>query len=324
VKCVNGGQKTAKTKFLFATDIHGAEQVWRKFLNSAKYFNLDALVLSGDMTGKMIIPLIKRPDGKYDATLLKTDYVLTKEEILGFEKKVRAAAYIPYQTTPEEAAELRADSEKVEKLFEKLQVEIVKIWLDLVPEKVPEKCKVIISPGNDDKLAIDDVIRSRPRVIYGESNVVSLDEEHEVACCGWSNPTPWNSPRECSEEELLERLERTVSNVKNIRAAVFCFHVPPYNSEIDRAPKLDKDFRPIYEGGRPVFIPVGSKAVRRVIEKYQPLLGLHGHIHESPGFVKIGRTQCLNPGSEYSEGILKAFLVEIDGEKITRLQRVEA
>mgnify|MGYP001072360351 CR=1 FL=1 len=315
---------TAKTRFLFATDIHGAEQVWRKFLNSAKYFKLDALILSGDMTGKMIIPIIKRPDGKYEASVLKTDYVLTKDELPEFSKELRAASYIPYETTPKEAAELRADSEKVEKLFEKLQVEIVKYWLTLVPEKVPKNCKVIISPGNDDKLAIDPVIKANRSVIYGESNVVSLDEEHEVACCGWSNPTPWNSPRECSEEELLDRLEKTVSKVKNMRAAVFCFHVPPYNSEIDRAPKLDKDLRPVYEGGRPVFMPVGSKAVRTIIEKYQPLLGLHGHIHESPGFIKIGRTQCLNPGSEYSEGILRAYLVEIESEKILRLQRVEA
>lgn len=276
------------------------------------------------MTGKMIIPIVKRPDGNYDATLLKTDYILKKEDLPQFEKKLRGASYIPYETTPEEAAVLRADSEKVEKLFEKLQVEIVKIWLDLISEKVPNNCKVIISPGNDDKLAIDDVIKSHQSAIYGESNVVNLDEEHEVACCGWSNPTPWNSPRECSEEELLRRLEATVSKVKNMRTAVFCFHVPPYNSEIDRAPKLDKDLRPVYAGSSPVFIPVGSRAVRQVIEKYQPLLGLHGHIHESPGFIRIGRTQCLNPGSEYSEGILRAYLVEIDGYKITRLQRVEA
>lgn len=272
----------------------------------------------------MIIPIVKRPDGNYDATLLKTDYILKKEDLPQFEKKLRGASYIPYETTPEEAAVLRADSEKVEKLFEKLQVEIVKIWLGLISEKVPNNCKVIISPGNDDKLAIDDVIKSHQSAIYGESNVVNLDEEHEVACCGWSNPTPWNSPRECSEEELLRRLEATVSKVKNMRTAVFCFHVPPYNSEIDRAPKLDKDLRPVYAGSSPVFIPVGSRAVRQVIEKYQPLLGLHGHIHESPGFIRIGRTQCLNPGSEYSEGILRAYLVEIDGYKITRLQRVEA
>jgi hypothetical protein len=56
-------------------------------------------------------------------------------------------------------------------------------------------------------------------------------------------------------------------------------------------------------------ISVGSKAVRAAIEKYQPLVGLHGHIHESRSAQKIGRTTCINPGSEYGEGILRGCLV---------------
>ena len=48
-------------------------------------------------------------------------------------------------------------------------------------------------------------------------------------------------------------------------------------------------------------IHAGSTAVRASIEKHQPLVGLHGHIHESKGFVTLGRTLCLNPGSEYGK-----------------------
>lgn len=315
---------TAKVRFLFATDIHGSDEVWRKFLNSAKYFSLDALILSGDMTGKTIVPIVKEADGKYHASLLGTDYALTEEELPKFAKMAKSAGYILYETDLIEIEELRANPEKVEKLFEKLQVETVKSWLALIPARVPKDCKIIISPGNDDKLAIDPIIKSSPHVIYGESNVVNLDGEHEAACCGWTNPTPWKTPRECSEEELLQRLESTVSQVKIMQTAVFCFHAPPHNSMIDRAPAIDENFRPIYDAGRPRMISVGSISVRKIIEKYQPLLGLHGHIHESPGFVKIGRTICLNPGSEYSEGILRAYLVELEREKIKRLQRVEA
>ena len=237
---------------------------------------------------------------------------------------MRRVSYIPYVTTAEEAAILEADKEKTEKLFEKLQVEIISKWLSLIPERVPKNCKVILSPGNDDVFVIDDVIRKDPGVVFGEEEVVSLDEEHEVACCGWTNFTPWHSPRECSEEELQQRLERVVAQIKNMKTAVFCFHCPPYNSVIDMAPKLTKDFKPIYEGGQPVMIPVGCTAVRKIVEKYQPLIGLHGHIHESPGFIKIGRTPCLNPGSEYAEGVMRAYLVEIEGDKIKKLQRVEA
>lgn len=314
----------ARTRFLFATDLHGSEEVWKKFLNSSKYFDLDALVLSGDMTGKLIIPVVKRDDGRYDSSLHGKDRILEEKDLASFEEEIRRAAYIPYRTTPEEAAEIHANEEKRENLFKRLQVEIVRYWLTLIPPRVPDKCRVILSPGNDDVFEIDEVIKENGRVIYGEENVVALDNEHEVACMGWSNPTPWNSPRECSEEELWERIEKVVSQIRDVDRSVFCFHCPPYDSQIDHAPKLKPDFTPVYAHGRPLMVPVGSKSVRRAIEKHQPLLCLHGHIHESPGFINIGRTKCLNPGSEYGEGILRAFLVELEGKKIPRLQRVEA
>lgn len=317
----------AKVRFLFATDLHGNETVWRKFLNSSKkeHFDLDALVISGDMTGKLIVPIIKRDDGKWNASLHAEDHVFDDSDIPAFEEKVRRVGYIPYRTTPAEAEELGRDEDRRERLFESMQVQIIKQWLSLIPDRVPKKCRVILTPGNDDVLAIDDVIRADKNAIYGEEEVVHLDNEHEVACCGWTNPTPWHTARETTEEKLLEKLERTVSEITNLETAVFCFHCPPFNTGlIDMAPKLTPDLRPVYAHGRPEMIPVGSTAVRSIIEKYQPLLTLHGHIHESPGFVNIGRTQCLNPGSEYGEGILRAFLVELDKNKITRLQRVES
>ena len=316
----------AKTRFLFSTDFHGSETVWRKFLNAARYFDLDALVLSGDMTGKLMVPIIRQSDGRYKATLMNEDHVLTEEEIPAFKKKCRMITYIPYRTTPEEVERIANDDQYKEDLFERLECEIVEYWLTLIPDRVPEKCKVIISPGNDDKHSIDDVIRasSNSQVIFGEEEVVELDEQHEVLCFGWSNPTPFDSPRECSEEELEERLERTVAKVKNVETAVFCIHVPPYNTFIDQAPMLEDDLSVTVRAGHTHMVPVGSTAVRKIIEKYQPLLGLHGHIHESPGRIKLGRTECLNPGSEYGEGILKGFLVEIDDTKLTQLRRIDA
>lgn len=309
---------------MFTTDLHGSETCWRKFLNSAKLFNLDALVMSGDMTGKLMVPIIKRPDGKWNATFLGKDEVLEDEDLPEFEKKCRLISYIPYRTTPEEARRIATDEQYREDLFEKQEGEIVKVWLSLIKDRVPDHVKIIISPGNDDKFSIDEILRNDPRVIFGEEEVVALDDQHEVMCVGWANYTPFQSPRECSEEELEQKLEATVAKVKNVRTAVFCLHVPPIHSHLDDCPKLDKNLRPIIEGGRIVMTVGGSSAVRKIIQKYQPLLSLHGHIHESPGATKIGRTQCLNPGSEYGEGIFKGYLVEIDGDKITKLQRVEA
>jgi len=313
----------AKTSFMFATDLHGSETVWRKFLNSARVCNLDALRLSGDMTGKIMVPIVKQPNGKYKSHLLDKDYELEESEIPKFAEQVRRLSYLPYVTTPDELEEIANNEEYREQVFEKLECEIVEYWLTLIPDRVPDHVKIIISPGNDDKFSIDEVIRANPRVIFGEEEVVDLDGEHEVLCFGWSNPTPFNSPRECSEEELEERLERVVARIKNMDTAIFCIHVPPYDSMIDYAPLVDEELRIKVVGGKPQMVPVGSKAVRKIIEKYQPLLGLHGHIHESPGYVKIGRTECLNPGSEYGEGIFKGYLVTVDGPKIKRLQRVE-
>jgi len=313
----------AKSKFIFTTDLHGSETCWRKFLNTAKIHDLDALVMSGDMTGKIMIPIVKRADGKWNATLLDTPYVLEDKDLPEFEKKCRMICYLPYRTTSAEVSKITESEKYREDLFEELEKQIVSYWLTIIPEKVPKKCKVIISPGNDDKLGIDEVIKKCPHVIFGEEEVIALDSEHEVACCGWSNPTPFDSPRECSEEELEQRLEKTIAKLKNVATSIFCFHVPPYDSGIDEAPMLDSTLKPIVVGGSPQMGPAGSKAVRKMIEKYQPMLGLHGHIHESKGKYKIGRTECLNPGSEYSEGIFKGFLVEVEGDKITKLQRVE-
>jgi Icc-related predicted phosphoesterase len=314
----------AIVRIVFASDFHGNEQVWRKFLNSAKIFKANWLIMGGDLTGKVLTPIVLQPDGTYKADFLDKTNTIQPGEVEDFKKLVREHCYIPYVCDQKQFEELQqAPQEKVEEIFAELECQTLKEWLDLIPKKLTDDVKVLIHPGNDDKFELDDVIKNSPYCTFAEESVVNLDGEHEAACLGWSNPTPWNSPRECSEDELMAKLEKLALNVKNVKSALFCLHCPPFESQIDNAPKLDKDLRPVMEGGRPVYIPVGSKSVRAIIEKYQPLLGLHGHIHECRGWMKIGRTQCMNPGSEYTEGILSGYLIEIDGEKIKRLQRIE-
>ena len=312
----------SKTRIIFSSDFHGSDVVWRKFLNSASMFKANVLLMGGDMTSKVMVPIVREPEGGYSADFLGKQLKIPGEGLSDLKKQIRENCYLPYVCSKAEVEKLSKDPESVEKVFEDLEVEMVKDWLSLIPKKAPD-ARVIIHPGNDDKFVLDDVLKNSRNVIFAEESVVNFDEFHEAACVGWSNPTPWNSPRECTEEQLLEKLEKTVSQLKSVETSCFCFHVPPYNSTIDMAPKLDATLRPVYEGGRPAFIPVGSKSVRKVIEKYQPLLGLHGHIHESPGLVKIGRTQCINPGSEYSEGILRAYIIELEDGKVKRLQRLE-
>ena len=281
--------------------------------------------MGGDLTGKILTPIVLQPDGTYKADFLDRVHVIQSTEVADFKKKVREQCYIPYVCDGAEFERLKtASQDEIEKIFADLECKTLQDWLDLIPTKIPKNStRVLIHPGNDDKFELDGVLKACPYVTFAEENVIDLDGEHEAACCGWSNPTPWNSPRECSEEELMTKLETLSSQVKNVDKSLFCLHCPPFESQIDQAPLLDKQLRPVTEAGRPVLVPVGAKSVRKIIEKYQPLLGMHGHIHECRGWMKIGRTQCMNPGSEYSEGILSAYLIEIDGQKIKKLQRVE-
>jgi Icc-related predicted phosphoesterase len=314
----------AKVRILFASDFHGNEMVWRKFLNSASMFKVNWLIMGGDLTGKVLTPIVLQPDGTYKAEFLDQTHTIEASGLEKFRTLVKDHCYIPYVCDQKQFEELKqAPQDEIEKIFAKLECQTLQEWLDLVPKKLTKDTKVLIHPGNDDKFELDDVIKNSQYVTYAEESVVNLDGEHEAACLGWSNPTPWNSPRECSEEELMAKLQKLVPQVQNVDKAIFCLHCPPYETQIDQAPLLDKDLKPVMQGGRPIYIPVGSKSVRAIIEKYQPLLGLHGHIHECRGFMKIGRTQCMNPGSEYTEGLLSAYLIELDGVTIRKLQRVE-
>jgi hypothetical protein len=162
---------------------------------------------------------------------------------------------------------------------------------------------------------VDDVIKTSKCVELAEGRVIPLDKHHEMVSTGWSNPTPWDTHREEPDDALLKRIEAITPNLHDPANAVFSLHAPPYGSGLDEAPELTKDMRLAYAGQS--LVPVGSQAVLKVIEKYQPLLGLHGHIHEGKGSRKIKRTLCINPGSMYEQGILHGAVVELKPNKVS-------
>src|SRR5208282_4239351 len=303
------------TRIFYTTDLHGSEKVFVKFLNAAKMYKANVVIMGGDMTGKMIVPIVKQPDGSYKSKLLGTDVSATnKEEIEKLESNIRYNGFYPYYTNPQEMDELNKDPTKIDALFNKLMAETVKHWMEIAAERLRElNAKVYMTPGNDDAFAIDDVLNSSNAITNPEGKVVTIDEHHEMISSGYSNRTPWDSPRELSEEELEKKIEEMAVQVKDMKNCIFNFHCPPYDSGIDTAAKLDKDLKPVVVPGTGVeMVPVGSTAVKKLIEKYQPLMGLHGHIHEARGETKIGRTVCYNPGSEYGEGVLRGIIVNID------------
>ncbi|MEP7133309.1 MAG: metallophosphoesterase [Chloroflexota bacterium] len=304
------------TKLFFATDIHGSDICWSKFLNAGKFYEADVLILGGDMTGKAVVPFIHQGGANYKVTLLQQDFQLTNEdELTDMRKRVRSRGYYPYLTSPDEISELDKDPDKVHQIFKQEVLKVVQQWMDLADKKLDATdLKVFCSPGNDDMDEVDDIIRSSRRVQLVEGVVTQVDAHHEMIASGWSNRTPWATEREEDEDQLAARYEAMISKLKDPHNAVFDIHVPPYKSGLDEAPELDKDLRPVLAGNS--MIPVGSKALRAAIEKTQPLLGLHGHIHEGRGTTRIGKTLCINPGSMYEQGTLLGTIVSLGKNKI--------
>ena len=170
-------------------------------------------------------------------------------------------------------------------------------------------------PGNDDPSAVEDRIEAARRVESCDERVVEFDG-YTMLSLGYSNRTPWDSPRELGEDELYRRIAALADQVSDHSRSIFNLHVPPYDSRLDTAAELDADFNIVLVGKEPKLIPVGSTAVREAIERYQPLAALHGHIHESAGAARIGRTLCLNPGSDYNTGRISGVIVNLRGDTV--------
>jgi uncharacterized protein len=308
----------ATSRVFFITDVHGSTKCFKKFLNAAKFYKANIIVLGGDLTGKVLIPIVDQGDGTFRCTFEGNELTLKNmKEVDEVVAKATDSGLYTRVMTSKEFDEISADPRSVTAAFNKAMVERVADWMRLAEERLGKtEVKCYISPGNDDLFDVDPVLNSSSYVINPEEKVVSIDGEHEMITLGYANHTPWNSPREVDEDELGRKIERMASEVKNMKTAIFNIHVPPINTPIDKAPMVDKDLKVVVKSGQVQMTSAGSTAVRTAVEKHQPMLGIHGHIHESHGFVMIGRTLCANPGSEYGEGVLRGFLTEIDGDRV--------
>jgi Icc-related predicted phosphoesterase len=302
-------------KLFFATDIHGSETCWRKFLNSGVHYGVDAIVLGGDMTGKALVPVIHDGGDNWHATLLENRHELVGEDqVRAFEDAVVRRGYYPFRSTPDEVRALHENEAHWHGLFEQKMLETVGKWMDLADERLAGTgIACFVCPGNDDQLEVDDVIRQAKSVQLAEGQVVEIDG-FQMASTGWANVTPWNTYREEEEPELAVRLKQVVDQVTaSPERTIFSFHCPPYGTGLDSAPELTEDMR-LKDAGHSTK-PVGSTAVRETIERYQPALALHGHIHEARGSTRLGHTLCINPGSSYEQGQLLGAVIDLDGKK---------
>ena len=306
-------------RIYYTTDIHGSTLCFKKFLNAGKFYSADAAIVGGDVTGKLIIPIVEKADGTYSCKHQGTQYDLkTKDEVDELRKKIEDQGYYPFLANDKEMDDFAKDKSKVDELFSKLIFRRIEEWVELADERLKDKkFECYFQPGNDDRYGIDPILEKSKTMINPEGKLIQLDKDHEMIGSGHANITPWDCPRDETEEKLEQIIDGMVSQVKNMRNCIFNFHCPPYDTYLDQGPKLDETLKPVLSmGGGIKMIPVGSPAIRKAIDKYQPLLGLHGHIHESKASQKLGRTLILNPGSEYGEGILRGAVIEVSGDKV--------
>lgn len=320
--------KKAKRKFFrifFSTDVHASEVVFRKFLATASFYEVDVLIMGGDITGKTIVPVVENDGGGYHFNFQGQEFSdVRADQLAELETRIMNAGLYPTRVSENEYASLRTDEGKISALFDRLMVDRLKHWASLAEENLaPLGIKCYWTGGNDDKQEILDKVESTEHFVNVDGRQITVAGGHEMVSLGWSTPTPWKTPRECGEDELATRLEAVLHSVTEPLSCIFNVHVPPFDSGLDLAPKLDESFdppKPVVEGGQQVLIPVGSTAVREAIQKVKPLLMLCGHIHEAKNAVKIDKTTCINPGSEYQSGILRGVIVNLMKDKVLSYQ----
>jgi uncharacterized protein len=300
-------------RIFFATDIHGSEVCWRKFLNSAAFYKADLVVLGGDVTGKAMVPITAH-NGYWQVTLRgETLRLDTRQELDDVMARIRNSGFYPAMVSPDELAQLGADAAAVDRRFSTEMLSSLDRWLDMADGKLRGgEIPCILNGGNDDIFEIDNVLESSPCVSFAEGKLLDLDG-FSLVSMGWTNPTPWDTYREAPEPALAGKIEAVASLVPDMGRAIFNFHAPPYGTGLDEAPALDANLRPMHGGA--VMKPVGSTAVRDAILRLQPMLSVHGHIHESRGIKKMNRTLAINPGSVYGDGVLQGAVIDLDAKK---------
>ena len=312
-----------RTKLFFATDVHGSGKCFRKFINAGPVYGADVLVLGGDLAGKALQTIVRGPGGTWHCSFIGTDHdVADGPELEALEKLIADHGYYPYRAEPGELEERKADG-SLDALFVRLMNERLESWLSFADDRLrPIGKPLYLMLGNDDPIELRALLDRAPWGIHAEGRVLRIDDDHELISWGYSNPTPWNSHREMTEDLLEAALRGMGSQLADPARTIVNVHVPPYGSGLDDAPVLDADLRVQSVLGQVKFAPVGSTAVRDFLADVQPLVGLHGHIHEASGTRRIGRTLAINPGSDYSTGALNGALITLERDKVVAHQLV--
>jgi Icc-related predicted phosphoesterase len=301
----------------YASDVHGSDQCWRKFLGAGRFYEANALLMGGDLTGKAVVPIEREPDGSFSAAFLgETRHGSGEQALAELTEAVRFNGMYPWVATAQEIARHRGDAAARAELFEQVMLDELRRWVELADERMaPLGIEVYAMAGNDDPWSCDAVLEGASYLVDCDLRVTRIGG-HEMISCSYANPTPWASPRELDEDALYARIRALAEQLEHPETAIFNLHVPPRASGLDTAFEIDDQLRIVVRNGKPHEIPVGSTAVRQLLEEYQPLLSLHGHIHESRGAVTIGKTLAINSGSEYATGRIHGVIVKLSDDAV--------
>ncbi len=305
-------------RIYYTSDLHGSEKCWKKFMVTPKHYQADIIIIGGDITGKFIVPIIRLPNGRVEATFMGRKRKCKKEkDIEVLKQQIADTGQYWLDVTQEEYQDYTDNPSKLDEIFDKLITERVAQWVAMADERLKDQnVRCFISAGNDDSYSVDQILEKSEIIEVHDGRIIDLGEGFEIFGLSNSNMTPWDCPRDISEEELADKIENLAGQIKNPDRAIFDIHVPPYGTGIDEAPELTEDMRMVMDStGTPNMVPVGSTAVKEAILKYQPMLGLHGHIHEAAGIRKLGKTTIVNPGSEYAEGLLRGVVIDLDAQE---------
>lgn len=299
-------------KIFYAGDLHAGETAFRKFTNAGKFYKADLVINGGDFTGKQVVPIVENA-GAYTCRYYGSTVKIKKaNEIPDLERNLRDAGFYPFVISEDKLNKLTEND--AERIIKEKQIEVLKQWMELADERFKAAgIPCILIPGSMDDFYLDDLLNSASYVQNGDGKIIEFNG-YEILSIGGGIPSVFKYPREFSEEDLAQKIHELAVQVKDMNKCIFNIHIPPYDTDLDQGTVYDEELKPVLDGDALATAPSGSKAVREAIEKYQPLLSLHGHVHESRGVTILGKTICINAGTDYDQGMLRGALIDISSD----------
>ncbi len=299
----------------FTASIQGSEQCWRKLLNAAHLFDIDTLIVSGNLLGSNLQPIVEDKGNtfhlEFDNTVIR---LKGRQQVIQYEENLRLMGRYPCRLSPEEARKLGHSPALRQKRLETEAKRSLQRWLEMADRRLAGKRRnLILVPGRNDPPFVEAIIRASSTAVWSPEDITPLTPHHNMIS---DSQTPVCS----SAEGLLHYLQNLVHGLEDIHNAVFNFHMPPTDSglpsacRITRSSAADRENHPDLSSG---------SVVRRLIETYQPLLSLHGSPCRANTFTNIGRTLCCTPGNACSEGLLSGFMITLDKSQIIDFQPIQ-